>query len=233
MTGKRQPETLPLMSIHDQIKARRLANDWSMDELARRVSEAEGLQKPLNYQTVQQWENGKSAPKRQRLEAVATVLGCTVHDLLGMGPGNVESVKVRQSVPLVSWVQAGHWGDVSDPFLPGEADEWIDVYDATPGDRAFALRVTGDSMTNPTPGNGPNFPDGTLIIVDPSRGANAGDYVVAKDVATQQATFKRLVTDGGRWFLRPLNPAYPTIEIDDPNMRVIGRVVESVFRRSL
>jgi SOS-response transcriptional repressor LexA len=56
---------------------------------------------------------------------------------------------------------------------------------------------------------------------------------VAKDVHTQQATFKQLTTDGGRWFLRPLNPAYPTMEIDDPAMRVIGRVIEFQTRGKL
>jgi SOS-response transcriptional repressor LexA len=214
------------MTIHEQIKSRREALNWSMEQLAAAISTREGLVKPLAWQTVQQWENGTSAPRRKRLEVVAQVLGCTVPELLEIKSDNVESIRVRRTVPLVSWVRAGAWGDVSDPFHPGEADEWIDVYDTLPGDQAFALRVTGDSMTNPHPGAEHNFPDGTIIVVDPSRGIEANCFVVAKDVQTQQATFKRLVTDSGRWFLRPLNPAFPTIEIDDPAMRVIGRVVE-------
>lgn len=201
-----------------------------MEDLAARISAAEGLDPPLSWQAVQQWENGTSAPKRTRLKVVASVLECTVPELISLGPGNVESVKVRRSVPLISWVRAGLWGDVSDPFQPGEADEWIDVYDTTPGEQAFALRVTGDSMTSPM---GPSFPDGTIIVVDPSRAANAGDYVLAKDVSTQQSTFKKLVSDGGRWYLRPLNPAFPTIEIDDPAMRIIGRVIEWSLRGKL
>lgn len=50
--------------------------------------------------------------------------------------------------------------------------------------------------------------------------------MIAKDVSTQRATFKKLTYDAGRWFLKPLNPAYSTIEIDDPAIRVIGRVIE-------
>lgn len=204
-----------------------------MEELANRVSKHQGLLKPLSWQTVQQWENGASAPKRQRLEAVAAVLNCTVSELLSLSNGNVESVRVRRAVPLISWVRAGLWGDITEPFQPGEADEWIDVYDTTPGEQAFALKVIGDSMTSPHPGDGPNFPDGTIIVVDPLRAANVGDFVLAKDVDTQQATFKRLVSDGGRWYLRPLNPSFPTVEIDDPAVRVLGKVIESVFRRKL
>lgn len=206
-----------------------------MQRLADEVSKAEGLPKPLAWQTVQQWERTDgdgTAPKRKRLEIVAKLLDCTVGDLLGINSGNVESVKLRRQIPLISWVRAGQWGEVHDPFHPGEADDWIDVYDTLPSDNAFALRVTGDSMTSPSP-DGPSFPDGTIIIVDPSRQAGAGDYVIAKDVVTQAATFKKLMTDGGRWFLKPLNPSYPNIEIDDPAMRVIGKVIESVFRRKL
>lgn len=147
-------------------------------------------------------------------------------------PYNFEFVEKKRRVPLISWVQAGAWSAVEDQFLPGEADEWADAYDTRPGDNSFALRVTGDSMTNPIPGDR-SFPEGTIIIVDPGRSADAGDYVVAKDVDTQRATFKRLVSDGGRWYLKPLNPAYPTAEIDDPSIRVIGKVIEYQTRGKL
>ena len=36
----------------------------------------------VSYQTVQQWENGKSAPKRTRLERVASVLGVTPQEIV-------------------------------------------------------------------------------------------------------------------------------------------------------
>ena len=138
---------------------------------------------------------------------------------------NVRSVTIRATVPLISRVQAGKFQGIEDMFEPGEADEFVDVFESSVGGNAFALRVDGDSMVNPYP-SGPTFPAGTIIIVDPSRSVNAGDYVVAKDVETQQATFKKLAHDSGRWYLKPLNPAYPTLEIDDPAVRVIGRVVE-------
>lgn len=147
-------------------------------------------------------------------------------------PSNVYEITPRKRVPLISWVIAGNLEDIEDHGQPGEADEWVEVYDTLPGENAFALRVKNDSMTSPHPGER-SFPEGTVIVVDPLRGASAGDYVVAKDVVTQQATFKKLTTDGGRWFLKPLNPIYPTVEIDDPSLRVIGRVIEAVTRQKL
>lgn len=145
---------------------------------------------------------------------------------------NVTSAPPGRRVPIISWVQAGTWAEVQDNFHPGEADEWAIAFDTLPGNSAFALVVEGDSMTNPIPGS-LSFPAGTVIIVDPDRGAGPGDFVVAKDVQTQRATFKKLVHDAGRWYLRPLNPAYPTLEIDDPGVRVIGRVIEYQTRGKL
>lgn len=146
--------------------------------------------------------------------------------------GNVETETFRAKVPLISWVQAGDFQGVIDVFRPGEAEEWVYVSETTPSDSTFALRVVGDSMVSPYPSE-QSFPSGTVIIVDPARGAGPGDYVIAKDVQTQQATFKKLAHDGGRWFLKPLNPAYPTVEIDDPSIRIIGRVVEYQVRGKL
>jgi transcriptional regulator with XRE-family HTH domain len=67
-------EKLVGMDIHQQIKQAREERGWSMERLAKEISEAEGLQKPLTWQTVQQWENGASAPKRTRMEVVRRLL---------------------------------------------------------------------------------------------------------------------------------------------------------------
>lgn len=127
-------------------------------------------------------------------------------------------------IPLISWVKAGSLVDIVDNNMPGDADHWVTPEFTKPSRHAFALRVEGDSMTGGS--NGVNFPEGCLIIVDPERSPKSGDYVVAKDTVTQKATFKKLTTDGSSWFLKPINPAYPTKEIDDPALRVIGVVIE-------
>lgn len=142
------------------------------------------------------------------------------------GLQNVTPIAPRKKVPVISWVAAGAWSEVEDMYLPGEADRWEYAFHSDPSPNAFALEVEGDSMTSQIPGDRLTFPPGTVIIVDPNVGANAGDFVVAKDVSTGKATFKKLAYDSGRWFLRPLHPGYPTLEIDDPAIRVIGKVIE-------
>lgn len=136
-------------------------------------------------------------------------------------PSNFTLTSAKTSVPLISWIRAGGWGEIDD-HNP-DTSERVDIYRSNPSKYAFALTIDGDSMTAPS---GISFPDGCVVVFDPDRSPKAGDYVAAKDVVTQRATFKRLMTDSGRWFLRPLNSGYPTIEIDDPAQRVIGVAIE-------
>lgn len=64
----------PVETIHARIASLRKGKGLSMQGLAKLVG--------VSYQTVQQWENGKSAPKRTRLERVASVLGVTPQELV-------------------------------------------------------------------------------------------------------------------------------------------------------
>ena len=142
-------------------------------------------------------------------------------------PSNVrDGPKPRRPLPIISWIAAGELRDVEDHYYAGQADDWFSLYETNVGDRAFVLIIEGDSMTNTVPGTGHSFPPGTKIVVDPDMAANAGDYVVAKDVMTQRATFKKLHYEEGRWYLKPLNHRYDMIQIDDPALRVIGKVTD-------
>jgi SOS-response transcriptional repressor LexA len=69
-------------------------------------------------------------------------------------------------------------------------------------------------MTNPS--GVPSFPEGSVIIVDPSRTEAHGALVVVRFDNESEATFKRYEEDGGSKLLVPLNPSFPTIPIDRP-----------------
>lgn len=175
-------------------------------------------------------------PRGTTLRPIAEFFGVTLSALMetdmetGVPIPNVSTTgAVYPAVPLISWVQAGNWAEIVDNYVPGDG-ELIAARDSKPGKFAFALRVEGDSMVSH---NHISFPPGTILIVDPSRLPAAGDFVVAKDVETGCATFKRLMQDAGRWFLKPLNPAYPLMPIDDPAIRVIGVVIESQIIQKL
>lgn len=110
-------------------------------------------------------------------------------------------------VPLISWVTAGAWADVADPYEPGVAmdDTWLPC-PAKHSPRTYCLRVRGESMFNP--GGSPSYANGDVIFVDPSREALPGDRVVVRLDDHQEATFKQLVIEDGRKLLKALNPEW-------------------------
>jgi SOS-response transcriptional repressor LexA len=78
------------------------------------------------------------------------------------------------------------------------------------GPRTYVLRVQGHSME-------PRFTEGELIFVDPDAEAHHGSFVVVRLDDAHQATFKQLVIEGGRRYLRPLNERWP-----DPIIEING-----------
>ncbi len=71
----------------------------------------------------------------------------------------------------------------------------------------FALMVLGDSML-------PEFQDGEIIIIEPEGLAKDGSFVLAHH--NDEYIFRQLVIRDERWYLRPLNDLYPTLEITGP-----------------
>lgn len=87
-----------MSTIHARIHKKRLAANLSMKQLA----EAVGLR---SWQTVQQWENGKTAPNRGRIEKVASALNTTVGYLQsGSDTPIAEAVHYKHSRKLVQGV---------------------------------------------------------------------------------------------------------------------------------
>lgn len=146
------------------------------------------------------------------------------HQLPTLENSNISEVRQRfGKVPLVSWVQAGAWCEAFTNFEAHDADTWLScpVQISSSG---FALKVLGDSMTNPGPGR--SYPTGCIIFVDPEAEANPGDRVIARVPRTNEATFKVFVEDAGRQFLKPINPQYPIIDITEET-HICGKIVGS------
>lgn len=127
--------------------------------------------------------------------------------------GSVEpGPDLKGRAPLISWVQAGCWEEIVDRFNPGEAEEWL-LVPRSCGPRTFALRVRGASMDNP--GGRYSYSDGDIIFVDPDAPYENNSRVIARLEENKEATFKQLIIEGDRKYLRALNPGWPdkTIEV--------------------
>jgi len=78
----------------------------------------------------------------------------------------------------------------------------------------YALMVLGDSMQ-------PEFMHGEIIVIEPTGLAHDGSFVIAD--ANDELIFRQLVKHPEGWMLKPVNPLYPNIPIEnlDPIKGVI------------
>jgi len=72
----------------------------------------------------------------------------------------------------------------------------------------FALMVLDDVME-------PEFQHRDIIVCEPEGLAHDGSFVVAK--IEEDFYFRQLQILDGEWFLKPLNPVYPTLKISGPD----------------
>ena len=117
--------------------------------------------------------------------------------------------QLRRLRPLISWVQAGDWTETSAGYVPEYEAELLPC-PVRCSHRTFVLKVCGISME-------PLFAEGDLIYVDPEMEPANGKYVVVRLDGSNEATFKQLVIEQGRKFLRALNPDWPEgiVEINE------------------
>jgi len=137
--------------------------------------------------------------------------------------GNTATIEdTARKVPLISWVSAGLWCEAIDNYSPGDAEAWLPC-PVKCGHNAFALRVSGDSMTSLNAG-AKTYPDGCIIYVDPGIQLTNGCRVVAKLMDQVEVTFKTYREDAGKKWLIPINPQYEKILVDK-NIVICGVVV--------
>ncbi|POD54900.1 repressor protein c2 [Pseudomonas syringae pv. syringae] len=189
------------------------------------------------------WLNGEAIPGPTKMRAIADALKTPLGWLQNgtessekssiqtdpdIEPANVQLAGQpgrMYSYPVVSWVTAGAWAEAVQPFPDGYSDRY-DVSDYKAKGPAFWLDVKGDSMTSLS---APSIPEGSQILVDTEADVRPGRLVIAKLAGSNEATFKKLVEDGGVRYLKPLNNAYPTIQCTD-DCRIVGVVVQSLTK---
>jgi len=126
---------------------------------------------------------------------------------------------IKGRIPLISGVNAGMWTVEVDIYEPGYAELWLPILKGN-SEHTFALRVVGDSMTARF---GKSYPDGCIILVDPSkRDPINGDRIIAKLAGCDDVTLKVYTEEAGRRWLRSLNDHYPPIYDE---FTVIGKVM--------
>lgn len=72
----------------------------------------------------------------------------------------------------------------------------------------FALMVLDDVME-------PEFQHRDIIVCEPEGLAHDGSFVVAK--IEEEFYFRQLQIIDGEWYIKPLNPRYPTLKLAGPD----------------
>lgn len=200
------------MDIANRVKKLRKALDLTQYQLAELVGVAQN--------SIQKLEKGDTKNPRN-IESLARALKCTPEFLQFGISENINSnvspgPTLKAAVPLISWVQAGAWSEISE-IKEYDADRYLCPVKCS--DQTFALKVHGVSME-------PKFYEGDLIFVDPEAECIHGSYVVARLDDNNEATFKQLIIEGGQKFLKAANPNWPEQLIAiNGNCTLVGKVI--------
>ncbi|WP_185859285.1 S24 family peptidase [Vreelandella populi] len=181
----------------------------------------------VSQRQISAYEREKSEPRADTLERLAVALGTTA-EWLEFGDEQADIDMLTQEymkdsfgpslhVPILKWdIQSIRRVKFSIP------QDYIPVPDVAT-DESFALVVPGNGMA-------PDYPEGSVIIVDPNAPAQSGSDVVVEIAGG--VTFKRYsVEPGGNQFLVPVNPQFPAIPVKDEEFRVLGVVVLQLIYR--
>ena len=209
------------MELKDRLKHARKAKGLTQKQVTEQI-------KGLSQSAYSQLESGKSKSTTRAVE-LAHLFGVDVHWLIS-GEGEqvheiVDTVRISMpanDVPLISWVAAGSWSEVS----PVTLDDAMGYYPRPRNlsTNGFALKVRGRSML-------PEFRPDDIIYVEPNVSTLAlkdGDLIVVQCNDDTEATFKQLVLGETEsdMYLKPLNPDWPEQRmVPMGECRLVGKVV--------
>jgi repressor LexA len=126
-----------------------------------------------------------------------------------------------RAIPLVGRIAAGP----PDAAIAHTEDYFVMSGQSLADDEHFALKVRGDSMESA------GIYDGDLVIVRRQPTARNNDIVVALiEEIEEEATLKRFIRTRDKIVLRPENPKYRDIPVDDPRKLRINGVVVGLYR---
>ena len=148
-----------------------------------------------------------SDPKTATLEPIAKFFNLTVSQLregaIPHASTKVAGYRVVQSdVPVFTWDQLTQ---------PDREPKRYEAVQAPLEPTVYAVEVTNDLMDNGVDG----IPKGYLVFADPALPPKPNTIVIGLDPKSGSAVLRKLVVDGGRWYLRALNPQYQvTVEVE-------------------
>ncbi len=185
----------------------------SESELARQT----GICQPvINRMTSGQTDN----PKIETLRPIAQFFSISLDQLIGDAPlpSNQPIFRVEQefyNLPLISLQDAKYWPENREQLL---ALTMIQT-DIKTSDLGYAIRLKDSTMY-------PMFPDGTLLIIDPTQEFQHRDFVIANLKGQTQGIFKQVLIEGKDKYLKSVNADYPPQKLNKDD-KIIGVMLQA------
>lgn len=161
-------------------------------------------------------------PHRSSLEPLATFFQVSLNQLLGRDPitslRRLSNAAHLPKVPLLTWEQITPWLEPNPSFVTTETVQ-VDIPLA---EGSFAVIIDDTAME-------PQFPNGTVLIIDSQKVPKDRNFVVATLKDSHKIIFRQLLTDGINRYLRPLNPDFSQfgmITMSD-NDKIAGVVIQA------
>ena len=207
------------MSLHDDIKQRRIELGLTMADVAQSVGVSEA--------TISRWESGDIANmKRDKIVSLAKALHVSPSFIMGWDEpetedivssnkyNNVFPIKTHK-IPLLGDIACG------EPIFASEDKESY-VLAGTEIRADFCLRACGDSMINA------RIYDGDIVFIREQPMVEKGE--IAAVIINDEATLKRVYyyPEQNKIILNPENPAYePFVYVGEElnSIRILGKAI--------
>lgn len=128
---------------------------------------------------------------------------------------NLITIQSWKTIPLLAWEDLKKTRNYLSAIQPLS---WTST-NAPSSESTYALTVKGDAMA-------PMFPEGSTIIVDAQLKPKHKDYIVAYLQDRDEVFFRRFLIDGKDLYLKPINPDFKTLHIDEA-FECLGVVIQS------
>ncbi len=156
-------------------------------------------------------------PSTESLAKVLDATGSSLGQFVGLLGESVEGAP-PQRIPIIGYAQAGAEGFFDDAGYPAGTG-WDEVVFPDLGDpHAYALEITGDSMT-------PAYRDGDIIILSPTAGIRRGDRVVVRTMGGEVMAKELVRISATRIELKSINPNHPDRTIRRDDIAWIARIL--------
>lgn len=211
------------MFLHERIQLKLEEKNLKQADIARATGKSTAA--------VTKWLRGENIPKADSLKHIARLLGVsdvwllTGKDVAPRLDNNVDlSQKIAlegRPIPVISWVAAGLFDPIETVLRDTKVDEYLPPLKEC-GKNGYGLIVVGNSMK-------PEFKPDDRIYVNPdiqTFDLKTDDLVIIACNGETEATFKKLIIEGGEKYLQPLNPNWPEqiIKLTE-DCRLVGKVV--------